>query len=219
VYISGCRPGNSNCAADVGPDFDFGNSAILAKLTNGRDVIVIGQKSGVGYAMDPNRQGAVLWQYRAGQGSALGGLEWGSAADDRNVYFPNSDILSQSPGGMHAVDIATGARVWYTPPPAPKCGSGRGCNAAQPAAATVIPGVVFSGSNDGALRAFSTQDGSILWEYDANRAFDTLNGVPARGASMHGAGPTIVDGMLYVNAGYGDHGGRPGNVLLAFGVP
>ncbi|HEX7139965.1 MAG TPA: c-type cytochrome, partial [Vicinamibacterales bacterium] len=48
------------------------------------------------------------------------------------------------------------------------------------AAATVIPGVVFSGSNDGALRAFSTKDGAIIWEYDTNRTFDTVNGVPAR---------------------------------------
>lgn len=218
VYVSGCRPPNPNCANEVGPDFDFGNSAILTTLPGGRDVIVIGQKSGVGYAMDPDARGAVLWQYRAGQGSALGGLEWGSAVDDRHVYFPNSDILSQTPGGMHAVDIATGARVWFTPAPPPKCAAGRGCNGAQPAAATVIPGVVFSGSNDGALRAFSTADGSIIWEYDTNRPFETLNGVPAKGASMHGAGPTIVGGMLYVNSGYGDHGGRPGNVLLAFEV-
>jgi len=216
VYISGCRAGNPNCAEDVGPDFDFGNSAMLTRTSQGKDIIVIGQKSGVAYAMDPDRDGAVLWQYRAGQGSALGGLEWGSAVDEQNAYFPNSDILSQAPGGMHAVSLATGQRVWCTPPPPPKCGSGRGCNAAQPAAATAMPGVVFSGSNDGALRAFSTKDGAIIWEYDTNRPFDTLNGVPARGASMHGPGPTVAGGRLFVNSGYGDHGGRPGNVLLAF---
>jgi polyvinyl alcohol dehydrogenase (cytochrome) len=216
VFIAGCRPGNPNCTEDVGPDFDFGNSAMLVRTREGKDLIVIGQKSGVAYAMDPDRQGAVVWQYRAGEGSALGGLEWGSAVDDENAYFPNSDIVSQTPGGLHAVNLVSGQRVWHTPPPPPKCGSGRGCNAAQPAAATVIPGVVFSGSNDGALRAFSTRDGSIVWEYDTNRSFDTVNGVPAKGASMHGPGPTVAGGRLYVNSGYGDHGGRPGNVLLVF---
>ena len=219
VFGGWCRPGsnNPNCP-EVGPDFDFGNSPILTKLPNGHDVIIIGQKSGVGWALDPDKEGAVIWQYRAGQGSALGGMEWGSAVDDQNAYFPNSDIVRAKPGGLHAVQLMTGERVWYAPPPPPKCETGRGCNAAQTAAITVIRGVVFSGSNDGVLRAYSTKDGSIIWEYDTNREFKTLNGVPAKGASMHSGGPAIADSMLYVNSGYGDHGGRPGNVLLAFEV-
>ena len=138
--------------------------------------------------------------------------------DDQNAYFPNSDISLPKPGGLHAVQLSTGERVWYAPPPPPACGSGRGCNAAQSAAVSVIRGVVFSGSNDGVLRAYSTKDGSILWEYNTNREFTTLNGIPANGASMLSAGATIAGGMLYVNSGYGDHGGRPGNVLLAFGL-
>ena len=82
----------------------------------------------------------------------------------------------------------------------------------------MIPGVVFSGSNDGALRAYATKDGAILWTFDTNREFPTVNGVPARGASMQGPGPAIAGGMLYVCSGYGAFGGRPGNVLLAFGL-
>ncbi|HYM35715.1 MAG TPA: hypothetical protein VET48_09990, partial [Steroidobacteraceae bacterium] len=92
------------------------------------------------------------------------------------------------------------------------------CNAAQPAAITVIPGAVFSGANDGMLRAYSTKDGSILWETDTNGEFKTVNGVPAKGASMICPGPTIAGGIVYVPSGYGAFGGRPGNVLLAFGV-
>ena len=221
IYGGWCRlsPQKPFCPEEEGPDFDFGNSPILATLPNGKDVIVIGQKSGVGWELDPDRKGAVIWQYRAGRGSNLGGMEWGSAVDDQNAYFPVSDINLPNPGGLHAVQLTTGERVWYAPPPPPKCSSGPGCNAAQSAAVTVIRGAVFSGSNDGALRAYSTKDGSILWEYDTNRDFATLNGVPAKGASMHSAGATVVGGMLYVNSGYGDHGGRPGNVLLAFGLP
>jgi polyvinyl alcohol dehydrogenase (cytochrome) len=82
----------------------------------------------------------------------------------------------------------------------------------------VIPGAVFSGANDGTLRAYSTRDGSVLWQYNTDREFMTLNGVPARGASMMGPGAVIAGGMLYVPSGYGAFGGRPGNVLLAFGL-
>jgi polyvinyl alcohol dehydrogenase (cytochrome) len=219
VFVSRCPPaGNPNCPDALGPDFDFGNSPILASLPGGADAIVIGQKSGIGWALDPDHEGAVLWQYRAGRGGTLGGIEWGSAVDANYAYFPVSDIQHPDPGGLHAVRLATGERVWHTPAPPPKCGTGRGCNGAQSAAITVISGMVFSGSNDGAVRAFSTKDGSIVWEYDTNRAFATVNGVSANGASMIGPGPVIAGGMMFVNSGYGQYGGRPGNVLLAFGI-
>jgi polyvinyl alcohol dehydrogenase (cytochrome) len=35
---------------------------------------------------------------------------------------------------------------------------------------------------------------------------------------MDGPGATVVGGMLYINSGYGGIVGRPGNVLLAFGI-
>jgi polyvinyl alcohol dehydrogenase (cytochrome) len=220
IFVSGCRPNspNPNCKDQEGPDFDFGNAPILAKLPNGKDAIVIGQKSGIGWAIDPDKQGGVIWQYRAGAGGALGGIEFGSAVDETQAYFPVSDITTAKPGGLHAVNLQTGERVWFTPAPAPKCGSGRGCNGAQAAAITVIPGVVFSGSNDGAMRAYSTKDGSIIWEVDTNREFTTVNGVPAKGASMLAPGPAIAGGMIVFNSGYGAFGGRPGNVLLGYGV-
>ena len=173
----------------------------------------------MGYALDPNHDGAVVWQYQAGKGGVLGGIEWGSAVDTERAYFAVSDITQSTPGGLHAVALETGTRAWMTPAPPLACGSGRGCSAAQSAALTVIPGVVFSGSVDGALRAYSTTTGAILWEFDSNRAFETVNGVPARGASMLGPGPAIAGGMLFVNSGYGAFLGRPGNVLLAFGLP
>jgi polyvinyl alcohol dehydrogenase (cytochrome) len=217
VYISNCRPGNANCPETMGPDHDFGSPPALARIGE-RDLLVIGQKSGMAFAMDPDRKGELVWQYRAGQGGVLGGIEWGAAVDERYAYFAVSDILQPNPGGLHAVHLATGQRAWSTPAPKPVCATGRGCNGAQSAAVTAIPGVIFSGSNDGAVRAYSAADGAILWEFDTNRDFTTVNGVAARGASILGPGPVVAGGMVYTNSGYGAFGGRPGNVLLAFGV-
>jgi polyvinyl alcohol dehydrogenase (cytochrome) len=233
VFVVGCNnPNGANCPSatevGLGPDFDFGSAPILTTLPSGKDVIVDGQKSGIGWAFDPDNRGAVLWQYRAGKGSALGGLEFGSAADSTQAYFAVSDTIGPptiqfdqtlQAGGLHAVTLATGERAWFAAPPPPKCGAvGRGCNAAILAAITVIPGVVFTGSNDGGVRGFSTKDGALLWEFDTNREFETVNGVPAKGASISGPGPIVAGGMVYINSGYGALGGRPGNVLLAFGV-
>jgi polyvinyl alcohol dehydrogenase (cytochrome) len=81
-----------------------------------------------------------------------------------------------------------------------------------------IPGLIFSGANDGVLRAYSTKDGSIFWEFNTNGEFKTVNGVPANGASMIGPGPVIAGGMLFVNSGYAGYGGRSDNVLLALGL-
>jgi len=219
IYVSGCRSGsgNPNCPDPNGPDHDFGSSPMLTRAA-GRDLIVIGQKSGVGFAMDPDNGGEVVWQYRAGQGGVLGGIEWGAAVDQARAYFAVSDVISAQPGGLHAVDLATGERAWVAPPAPLACSGGRGCSAAQSAAITVIPGAVLSGSFDGALRAYSAEDGSVIWQFDTNHEFQTVNEVPARGASLGGPGPVVAGGMLFVGSGYGAFGGRPGNVLLAFGV-
>jgi polyvinyl alcohol dehydrogenase (cytochrome) len=213
----GCGPNkNPSCPENVGPDFDFSAAPVLT-TAGGRDLIVIPQKSGVGYALDPDKNGARIWEYRFGRGSGIGGV-WGAAVDNEQAYFPVADQRTAAPGGLHAVRLSDGQRVWFTPPSKPLCGSGNGCGAAQSAAATVIPGVVFSGSADGGLRAYSTKDGSIVWEFDTNRTFDTVNGVKANGGSIDLAGPIVVGGMVYATSGNGGIVGRPGNVLLAFGL-
>jgi polyvinyl alcohol dehydrogenase (cytochrome) len=227
AFVMGCGRGggNANCPEDEGPDHDFGASPVLVTLSDGRDLLVIGQKSGMTYALDPDREGAIVWEYRAGAGSALGGIEWGFAVDGDNAYFAVSDLLTQSPGGLHAVRLRTGEQVWLTEPPPPICaesgirsGFFSGCDGALPAAVSMIPGVVFSGSNDGGFRAHSAETGDVVWVYDTNREFETVNGVPASGGSMNASGPVIVDGMVYVNSGYSFLGSRGGNVLLAFGL-
>jgi len=230
AYTSACRmPDKSNCPDANGPDVDFASAPILVTLANGRRALVAGQKSGVVHAVDPDREGAVLWSTRIGKGGTLGGVQWGSAADQTNVYVALSDIgrisLSytassevdpKAGGGMFALRLATGERVWYTP--APECGDRPRCSPAQSAAVSAIPGAAFSGSVDGHFRAYAATDGKIIWDFDTVRTFETVNGVPGRGGSLDGPGAAIAGGMLFVNSGYGNNGGIPGNVLLVFSV-
>jgi polyvinyl alcohol dehydrogenase (cytochrome) len=214
--------GEGNCPVKVGPDYDFGASPILRQLPNGKPVLLAGQKSGVMYALDPEHGGALLWRTAIGGGDGIGGVGWGPAADGRNAYVGIADVSAATnnpPGGLTAVSIATGAKLWHTPAPAPVCGWGeRNCFNAQGQAVTVMPGAVFSGTTDGHLRAYSTADGKIIWDFDTAKEYNTVNAVKAGGGSLNHGGATIVNGMVFVNSGYGRLFGQPGNVLLAFSV-
>jgi polyvinyl alcohol dehydrogenase (cytochrome) len=219
-WTLGCRPenpDNPNCPGTLGPDHDFSASPSLVTI-NGRDLIVLPQKSGMSYALDPDKEGEVVWKYRIGQGSGLGG-QWGGAVDRENAYFGVSDLLSQNPGGIRAVKLATGEQVWSIGPQERLCDKAKPtCRASQGAAVTAIPGAVFSGSLDGGMRAYSTKDGSILWTLDTNKEFPTVNGVKANGGGMEGGGVIVGDRMIFFNSGYGGFVGNGGNVLLAFGI-
>jgi polyvinyl alcohol dehydrogenase (cytochrome) len=235
VYNSSCAADKANCPPESGPDYDFGASAMLVATPNGKDLLVAGQKSGVVYALDPDRQGTILWQTRVGKGGGAGGVQWGMASDGKIVYAAVSDAVTISGayvdraplgnatfdpvkgGGLTALDVETGKSVWFAPghpcnPPRP------GCSPAQSAALTLIPGVVFSSSIDGHIRAYSTDDGAVMWDFDTVRTYDTVNGVQGKGGSIDGAGPVVVNGLVFVNSGYPRNGGMAGNVLLAFGV-
>ncbi len=221
-YIVGCdapaTAGQGNCPHVLGPDVDFGTSPILKTLSNGAQVLLTGEKSGRVYALDP-ASGQERWHAQVGVGSSLGGIEWGSAADSEAVYAPVSDAAAAQPGGLVALRLLDGKQLWRAAPPAPVCSWGpRNCLAAQSQAVSAIPGVVFSGSEDGHLRAYASRDGRVIWDVDTAQAYTTVNGVPAAGGSLDNGGATLVGGMLFVNSGYGRIVGEPGNVLLAFDV-
>jgi len=220
-FLVGCRqPGVGNCPEQAGPDYDFGSSPVLRTLPNGKQVLLCGQKSGVIYALDPDNDGKKLWEVKVGNGGALGGIQWGFTVDTENVYVPVADVsgAGRRPG-ITALRIATGEKLWHVPAPKAECSWGTTrCNNSQSAAATTIPGVVFSGTADGHLRAYSTKDGAIIWDYDTAQMIDTVNGGRAKGGALDGGGPTVVNGVLYTNSGYGRLVGQPGNLLLAFTV-
>jgi len=207
----------------------FTSAPVLRTLASGNEIVLAGQMSGVVYGLDPDHGGEILWQTRIGAptpagdgpgvgpvptaGAERGGIAWGSAADHRSLFVALSGALAQpgnSTGSLWALDPKTGIARWHTAAPAPACSWSEGpCSHAQSQAVTAMPGGVFSGSMDGHLRAYSTIDGKILWDFDTAKTFQTLNGVPASGGPLDYGGATIVNGSVYINSG---------NALLAFSI-
>jgi polyvinyl alcohol dehydrogenase (cytochrome) len=210
AWLSGCggEIKSDNCLppSEIGPDYDFGASPILRTLSNGHRVLVAGQKSGMVWGHDPDRDGTVVWKTQIVKKLALGMITFGGAADEQSAYF------GLRTGAIAAVRMDTGEQKWSTPI-APTPGPGP---KGETAAVTAIPGAVFVGSWDGILRAFASDDGRLLWEYNTVRDYDTVNKVPAKGGSMAAPGVTVVGGKVYVGSGYVFGAGTPGNALLVF---
>jgi len=211
AFINNCSAtsrGGDNCPETLGPDYDFGGSSmILHTLADGRDILVAGSKGGFAMAFDLDKNGAVLWKTNLAERppNAAGLIVFGGAADDQTAYYG----LNQNGAVVAAVNLADGSRKWTSAPIA----GARGIAAAN----TLIPGVVFSHASDGTLRAMSTGDGKLLFEYATAKEFQTVNEVPARGAAFGQSGSTIVGGMLFIGSGYNGQGSG-GNVMLAFGL-
>jgi polyvinyl alcohol dehydrogenase (cytochrome) len=216
-FMNGCKATNAsdtNCPEKLGPDYDFGGSSAILQTVNGKDVLVAAGKGGVAIGLDPNANGKLLWRtqlWETQAPSASGLVVWGGTADGQRVYYP----LQQAGGGLKALQLETGKLDWNAPIQADRRG--------QAGPASSIPGVVFTGGWDGILRAVdsSTREtaGKVIWTYDANKDYETVNGVIANGGSFGSAGPVIAGGMLYVSSGYtGIMGGSQGNVVLAFAV-
>jgi polyvinyl alcohol dehydrogenase (cytochrome) len=218
LWNSGCvAEQRDSCPENRGDDYDFGAPPVLKTLAGGKKILLVAQKSGMVYALDPDSAGKILWRRRIGKGGPLGGIEWGGAADSRHAYYPLSDFDDSNPqagGGLFALNLRTGKQAWYSAPPKPACIGAFGCSAAQMAPPTVIPGVVFAGSLDGHIRAYDSRNGTVIWDFNTAQEFHTTNGLKAHGGSINGCGPTIVGGMVFVNTGYTN--AMDGNVVLAF---
>jgi polyvinyl alcohol dehydrogenase (cytochrome) len=192
-----------NCPSPQGPDHDFSSPPLMQTMADGKDILVSGSKSGMVWAFDPDNKGKILWSATVGKGSSSDPI-WGSAADKEKVYVgtPSAALTEGKEGGFSGIDLKTGKIVWHTESPAQPCGWGAGgCRHTQQAAVTLIPGVAFSGSIDGHLRAYDTATGNILWDFDSVQLWDAVNGVKAFGGNLDGSPQIVANGTLFLNAG------------------
>jgi len=229
IFLTGClfeRDG-PNCppAWSVFADYDFGASVVIARRSDGRDILLAGQKSGVLWALDPDNKGSLIWERKLGPGGALGGIHWGLAYDGRRVYVPVNKLggPGEEPGrpGMHAVDVDSGDLIWsyYNEPDCsgdrnkhmPTCARATGLSAAP----LIIDNALVHGGLDGFVRVFDTETGRILFQFDTARPFAAVNGVEAHGGSIDNASIVAGNGMLFVGSGYALVGSQGGNVLIA----
>jgi polyvinyl alcohol dehydrogenase (cytochrome) len=231
IYHLACEawwdPDRKNCSPEnpAGQgDRDIGAPPILVTRTDGTDVVVVGSKDGMLYALDPDNAGAVLWNIRVGVGGEAGGIEYGVAADGRYAYAPvvdmNADLSSN--GSLTAVDLITGKPAWRVENIAARC-DGKPtppCGTAVITPPSVVGEAVFVGLIDGTIRAYETGSGRELWVYDTARDYEGVNGLSGNGGSLGNGGPVVVDDRLYIMSGFNILNlGLPGNVLLAFEIP
>jgi polyvinyl alcohol dehydrogenase (cytochrome) len=160
AWIPACAAGaplSGNCPEHIGPDYDFGASPILKSLASGRRLLLAVAKSGIAWAMDPDKAGAVVWKTPPPKAAAgpEGEMVWGAAADDRHLY------VGLTSGGVAAYRLDTGEVAWTTPI-APSETSRR---AGHSGAVTATPGMVFSGGWDGVLRAIEADSGRVVWAH------------------------------------------------------
>jgi polyvinyl alcohol dehydrogenase (cytochrome) len=173
-----------------------------------RDVVGIGEKSGVYWALEA-RTGQLLWATLVGHGDDPGGIQWGTAVDSRRIYaaighnqrrvpyqLPSGETITG--GSFAALDPSSGRILWQVPDPQ---------EAADLAALTVANGVLYAGSmahTGNQMYALNTATGDILWQY-------------AAGGSVV-AGPAVVDGTVFWGSGYARTGGVGNDQFYAFSI-
>jgi polyvinyl alcohol dehydrogenase (cytochrome) len=216
-----CIFGGPNCPDTSSPDYDFGQGPALFTVNEGgqtRDLVGAGQKSGKYWALNPNN-GDVVWHTDVGPGSTLGGLEWGSAVNGKQVvtavsnngYIPYT--LTEGPGTGKTVrggfwaglDAATGTVLWQNAATNPPVGDvPAGAVASNTGAVSLANGVAFAGALDsvGTMYAFNAATGEKLWSFKS-------------GGSVN-SGPAIVEGVVYWGSGYANIDGTPNHKFYAF---
>ena len=225
---------NPNCPEEDGPDLDIGASIIVLEQPDGKDILIVGRKTGEVFGLDPENSGKIRWTSKVGRGSLQGGVHFGMASDGTRVYVPIYDTMGslwdheyleanrrqggpQDPvPGMHAVDARDGKLLWSSVQENVCPEELRYCEPGISAAVTAMPGAVFAGHLDGFLRAYAQGTGELLWEYDTKAKVVGVNGIEGHGGSMSGAGPAIGDGYVVTNSGYSLYSHQPGNLLLVF---
>jgi polyvinyl alcohol dehydrogenase (cytochrome) len=192
------------CPVPDSPDFDFGGGG--PNLVG--DIVGIGQKSGMYWALNPDN-GKIVWSTQVGPGGDDGGVEWGTATDGERIYvaISNNHNLPYTlvPSGQQitwgswsALDVSSGKILWQTADPT--------AGTIDPGSVSVANGVMYAGSYSGQMYALDTITGDVLWNF-------------ASGGSVID-GPSIVDGVVYWGSGYGSFPpGTGNNKVYAFTLP
>ena len=220
------------CPQPEGVDFDFGASPILAD--NGK-ILIAGDKGGIVYSLDPDT-GALNWKRKVSTGGTLGGIHWGMAVDEWTVYVAASDLhtnkaskvddtvderlylVDNATPGIYALDLFTGGLVWEAHPTHDY--EGEEIVSLYSASLSVTNDVLFAGSLDGVVTAFSSYTGAQLWSFDTGIAVTDMNGVVGNGGTIDSVGVVIADDTILVNSGYSSFGGvgpyqaGPGSALF-----
>lgn len=208
-----------NCPGYIGdPDDDPSGAPVLYTAEDGSRMIIQGQESGRITALDPDNEGSVLWVAQAGDEMAAANGGFGGAFDGDYYFKPLP--YKDGTGSIAAIRAVDGSRVWHKTLEQPSdCDpDSYECSSANWSSASAVPGAVVTGSWNGVLRAYSSENGAIIWEYPTQQRYESVNGVPAFGGAIGGGSPSFVDGMMFIGSGYAILGGSPGNVLLAFGM-
>jgi polyvinyl alcohol dehydrogenase (cytochrome) len=225
AWNGACSRGTPNCPEENGPDYDIGASPILTNDENGKELIFVGQKSGMVYALDPANNGELVWEQRVGSGGTMGGIHYGMSNNGEKLFVGISDLPTNNPynigqphPGIHALQPSTGEILWRNDLP-DKCEQSRFlCWQGISAAVTSTSDLVFAGGLDGILRAFDAEDGKTLWETNTRQSFGTRNGIEATGGSIEADGPVVVNGQVFITSGYEKWAEAPGNVLLVYSL-
>jgi len=225
AWNMGCEmEDRSSCPEEEGPDFDFGAAIMLATTSDGKDLVVAGQKGGMVYALDPDNGGSLVWSRRVGKGGIQGGVHFGMARDGDDLFVPVADFPDvhewpwkwKEHPGMVALDLKSGEIKWRNLHEN-RCNGREFCTPGISAAATALDGMVVAGAMDGWLRAYDGETGDVIWEFDTVKDFSNIAGSKAFGGSFGGSvGPMFHKGMMYVLSGYGLYFHMPGNVMIAF---
>ena len=219
-----CPPENESLEGDR----DIGSPVVLQTRTDGREIMLAATKDGMLHALDPDRDGALIWETRVGQiihvrGPSFGGVEHGIAADHERAYVPISDIdvlKNTAAGALVAVDLLTGEIAWRADATDAWCAEKPPlCYNSMTAPPTIAGDVVFAGANDGVLRAYDAESGEIIWRFDTVMEVRGVNGLAGRGGSISRGGTAFANGMFFQPSGYGQGMGMPGNVVFAFEYP
>ncbi len=207
----------------TGDKWDLGGSGANVFKIGDRDVVGVGEKSGVYVVLDA-QTGQFIWNTLVGPGGDQGGFEWGTAYDGNRIYvavtnqhhipyeLTENGALSNTTvtgGSWAALDPATGKILWQTADPQVETLPGLGTVGVWDLApVTVANGVVYASSmakTGNEMYALDAATGAILWRF-------------AAGSSVN-SGPAVADGTVYWGSGYSRSAEGNGNdKVYAFSV-